>query len=148
MVEFPDFNEEKLFECFDFHDAIYVPGSKTNEEDSVQVYLENGGRDKEVMDCILSTKIGTEEFKNDLEKVMHDLDWSGFRDYTTMLINEKKILKEAVDKGKYTEQEAINGQIAFYQSIRNKDLYVTNTFKKFNGIAKNNIERRLKNGCR
>lgn len=143
IQEFPNLDEEKLFVIFDYHDAIYVPGSKTNEEDSVQVYLENGGRDKDVIDGILSTKIGTEHFDSDLEKIMHDLDWSGFRDYNSMLKNEEKIICEAMEKGGYSEQEAIEGQIRFYEMIKDKDIFVTKTFSKFNEITKKNIARRL-----
>lgn len=142
-TEFPELNEEKLFTCFDFHDAVYIPGSKTNEEDSVQIYLNEGGRDKEVIDAILSTKIGVKDFKNDLQKVLHDLDWNGFRDHVTLKKNEEKIISEAVEKGGFTEKDAIEGQMNFYRFIQDTDIYVTKTFEKFNNIVKLNIKRRL-----
>lgn len=145
--EFKDIDEKALVETIYYHDSVYIPGSKTNEEDSVNVYLQEGGIDKKVIDCILSTKVGNVCFQNEVEKIMHDLDWSGFRDYVTMLRNEKNILREAVEKGGYKENEALNCQIEFYKSIYEKEIYVTETFKKFNKLVKTNIKRRLKDLC-
>ena len=141
--EFSGFDSHRLKEAIAWHDSVYVPGSKTNEEDSVELYKSNGGDDPVVIEAILSTKIGNKEFKNSVEMILHDLDWSGFIDYDTMCNNEKKIIYECTFDGRYTEAEAMEGQIKFYKSIVNDPIYVTKTFKVYNDIARGNIKRRL-----
>ena len=99
-----------------------------------------------VYNAILSTKIGTTEFRNPVEKVLHDLDWSGFSmSYEDMIENENKIFYEATYDGSYSQRDVKRNQLAFYESIINKNLYVTNTYSKMHSeIAKENIEKRIK----
>lgn len=142
-LEFSGFDSHRLKEAITWHDSVYIPGSKTNEEDSAELYRSVCGDDLVVIEAILSTKVGNKEFKNSTEMILHDLDWSGFIDYDTMCRNEKKIIYEFSCDGRYTEAEAMEGQIKFYKSIVNDPIYVTKTFKVYNDIAQDNIKRRL-----
>lgn len=147
LSEFPDLNENALFWTIAWHDSVYIIGNKLNEKFSGELYIEEMKRPiygySIVFDAILSTKIGTTEFKNPIQKVMHDLDWSGFMDYDTMVENEKKILYEATCNGLYTVDFAKQNQKKFYESFANKDIYITKAFQKFNEIARENLQKRI-----
>ena len=155
--EFPNLNENILFESIAWHDCVYIPGCDLNEYLSAQAYYYTMRKKPDFRDCvevdfpvysiILSTKIGNEEFDTPEKMVMHDLDWSGFCNYYhKMLDNEEKILYEATYDGRYFVKEVRNNQLNFYKSIVNKDLYVTETFKNLlcNETAKKNLEKRIK----
>lgn len=144
LSEFPDLNENRLFQSIAWHDSVYVVGNKFNEDESAKKYLkEEDDISAKVYFAILSTKIGNIHFETDIEKVLHDLDWSGFIDYDTMIENEKKIIYEAICDNKFTEEEVKKNQKNFYKSFVNNDIYVTKTFKQFNKIAKQNLQKRI-----
>ena len=167
--EFPTLSENTLFEAIAWHDCVYIPGCPMNEEFSAQLYeryyinLEakeraNGATNMDlvvkgclmnlgVYKAILSTKIGHEKFETPEQKVLHDLDWSGFCNYYhKMLENEEKILYEATCDGRYNVKEVRKNQLNFYKFIVDKDIYVTETFKNLhcNETAKRNLEKRIK----
>ena len=143
--EFPDLDIESLKEAIAWHDSFYIPGFSENEEKSVELYLKNGGRNQVVIDAILSTKSTNKIFKGGVQKVLHDIDWNGFRSYPTMLMNEEKILFESTYNGRYPVSLVKENQIKFYRSIDIENgIYVTNAFKIFNKEVKQNIECRLK----
>lgn len=147
LKEFPDLNIDDLFQTIAWHDSVYVIGNKLNEKFSAELYMEEMKVPAYdiVYNAILSTKIGTTEFKNPVQKVMHDLDWSGFGDlYFKMVENEEKILYEATCDYQYNKSEVKLNQLNFYKSIVDKDIYVTNTFKDLNQIAKQNLTKRIK----
>lgn len=152
IKEFPDLKEKEseLFTAIAWHDSVYIPGCELNEEFSAELYAKNCDNkrkpwNKNVFHAILSTKIGTKIFMGTVEKILHDLDWSGFTNYNMMKENEEKILYEAIDDFRYKKEEVINNQLNFYKSIADKDLYVTDTFKSFNfnEKAKENLKKRI-----
>ena len=144
LSEFPDLNENELFESMAWHDSVYIIGSKYNEELSAELYKKmNDSFNQKVYFAIISTKIGHKTVNNPIEKVLHDLDWSGFMNYDTMVENEKKILYEATCNGLYTVDFAKQNQKKFYESFANKDIYITKTFQKFNKIARENLQKRI-----
>lgn len=144
LKEFPNLDEDKLFLCIDYHDSYYIPGCDDNEEKSVLNYMnEENIISQDVIDAILSTKINNQEYKTDLQKVLHDLDWHGFKDYHALVNHEKKIIYEACKLCNMTEQEVYNRRQEFYKSLIDKPIYLTETFSKFNAIAANNIRRRI-----
>lgn len=147
LNEFPDLNEEDLFWTIAWHDSVYIIGNKLNEKFSAELYLEEMKISYYdiVYNAILSTKIGTTEFKNSVQKIMHDLDWNGFG--WPFPIFEKNILKirnEATCEGHYTVEEVKKNQLEFYNSLLGKDIFVSVTFSKLNGMAKKNIETIIK----
>jgi len=84
-----------------FHDVIYDPRSKKNEEESSKLFLKTSkhlealdSNDIHIIDdLILSTK--NHEPKNLLEKIICKLDLSSFSEpFSQILIDEKKIRKE------------------------------------------------------
>ena len=141
--EFPDLDEDDLFWTIAWHDSVYIVGNKLNEQFSAELYMEEMGRNyyDAIFDAILSTKIGTNIFVNSLEKVMHDLDWNSFG--WPFSIFEKNVLhirNEATCEGHYTIKEVKKNQLEFYKSLLGKDIFVTKTFSKLNGMAKKNVE--------
>lgn len=143
LKEFPELDISKLQAVIAYHDIIYIPGRKDNEEESANLFILRNGVDNDIVDCILSTKPGHPEYKDALQKAMHDLDWAGFRDYSTMVINEGKIIVEAVELAGVTMEEAQKGQLAFYKDFADKEMYVTKAFQVFNSKVKENIARRI-----
>lgn len=147
LKEFPDLKEDELLEAIAWHDSVYIPGCELNEEFSAELYVKDCDNNRKpwnrnVYHAILSTKIGTEIFMGGVEKILHDLDWSGFCGYFhEVKLNQERILFEATYDYAYTEKEVKENQLKFYKSIVNKNLYVTNTFKMLaaNENAKKNI---------
>ena len=146
LEEFPNLNEDDLFEAIAWHDSVYIIGGELNEEFSAQLYakhmLDKGSVARgSVYNAILSTKIGTEVSIVDIEKVLHDLDWSYFSDYYHIFKKfSEQILFEATYDELYTVKTVKENQLKFYKSYLNKDIYVTKTFSEFNEIAKKNIK--------
>lgn len=146
LEEFPNLNEDDLFEAIAWHDSVYIIGGELNEEFSAQLYakhmLDKGSVARgSVYNAILSTKIGTEVSIGDIEKVLHDLDWSYFSDYYHIFKKfSEQILFEATYDELYTVKTVKENQLKFYKSYLNKDIYVTKTFSEFNEIAKKNIK--------
>ena len=146
LEEFPNLNEDDLFEAIAWHDSVYIIGGELNEEFSAQLYakhmLDKGSVARgSVYNAILSTKIGTEVSIGDIEKVLHDLDWSYFSDYYHIFKKfSEQILFEATYDELYTVNTVKENQLKFYKSYLNKDIYVTKTFSEFNEIAKKNIK--------
>lgn len=143
LVEFPDLNEDSLFWTIAWHDSVYIVGNKLNEKFSAELYLEEMKIPYYdiVYNAILSTKIGTTVFENSLKKVMHDLDWNSFGwPYPEFEKNMLHIRNEATCEGHYTVEEVKKNQLEFYSSLLGKDIFITKTFSKLNGMAKKNIE--------
>lgn len=148
--EFGKYNKEVLCWAIAYHDSFYMPGFSKNEEISAiiaKTELNSITDVEEVGQLILGTIPSNNYFITTEEKILHDLDWSGFRYWEDLVNNQKKILTEAVEIGKYDQQLVIENQYKFYQQIADKDIFVTNTFgNRFNKLAKNNLKDILKIG--
>ena len=150
LNEFPNLNEEALFNAIAYHDSIYIIGCKMNEVYSAEVFVQkNRDINEDILrltyDAILSTRIDNIHYDTDVERVLHDLDWNSFsKDYSDFKRDTDKIMYEATCRHLYTEKEVRKNQLDFYKSIVNKKIYITNTFSKFNDIAKHNLECRIK----
>ena len=142
--EFPELQDEIIYDIIHYHDVVYEVTSDCNEEKSVQKYLDDGGREKEVIEAILSTKIDNENYESHYEKVIHDLDYGVFRDYIELCESEKKIYNEIMDNSDYTKEECIKGRLEFYKNLLKKNVFQTKTFSIFNEVANMNIQSRIK----
>ena len=160
-----DNRKEELFWSIAFHDAYYMPGFVKNEAFSadiadVELFNEffNGNLDIQgIKNNIISTVPTNTDFDriiyfengqhklvhDPIKMILHDLDWSGFLSYNQMLVNEKKILTEAVEIGEIDEKKAFDNQIKFYKSLIGKDVFLTDVFKKHNNTVQNNLINRL-----
>ena len=136
-------NYENLLFAIYFHDCVYYPGYYNNEEESYEIYRKFFGDNEIIKNAILSTKIGNKTFNGPVEQILHDLDWMGFNNFETMLSNEQKIEDEAVLVGGFNRNEVKENQLKFYQSIADKDIYVTDLYKPLNLFAKINIQTRI-----
>lgn len=143
-----DIDIHELFEAIMWHDAVYVPGNKNNEELSakeyVQYMIKHGySPDQYVVNLILSTKIKHIP-QNDSEKLMHDLDWMNFGDYEKCYKAEKRIIKEAIDLTTMSKKEIKTKQLEFYKSLIGKQIFYTDAFNSLNNKAQENIKIRIK----
>lgn len=137
----------KLETAILFHDCVYEPGSKMNEEysaDEADAFLRLEGADKEVRkdvtDLIMSTKLGA-KLDTPEKMFLHDLDWSGFATYEQMLLDEKRVINEFRDAG-YILREVHRGRFDFYKSLDKSKIFYS-IFEKYEKIAHRNIERRI-----
>jgi len=150
LAEFPSLNEEALLEAIAWHDSVYLIGVELNETFSAQLYIDYCLKKEmdpydRVCEAILSTKIGTKNFPDDAQKVLHDLDWSSFAGYYHKFVDDsEKILFEATCDGIYSVKEVKENQLKFYELIFNENIYVTKTFSSSNEVAKKNLELRIK----
>lgn len=140
-----------LFYAIAYHDSFYIPGYKYNEEISAEIARQdlktivNSYSLYKIVNAIKSTSL---KFPLDLttvkfeEIILHDLDWSRFLNYEDIIKDDEKVLNEAVDALKCDEQEVIKNQIKFYEKFRNKKIYHSKTFSKFNKIVKENMNKR------
>lgn len=145
---------DTLFWAIAYHDAIYMPGFAKNEELSAQVAEEELsnpscsasnflGLPADVAHLILTTKPSFEDHVSIEERILHDLDWAGFRAYDFMKENEKLIFNEAIAIGGYTAEQVKEGQLKFYKSLIGKDIYKTDVFRPYNQGAQVNILQRI-----
>ena len=156
-----EWHKDFFDEVFLWHDSVYVPGNSNNEELSAKEYKRFATKIKgerfvnfDVYEAILSTKIGydIEGLKENTEsqkrfklfcKIIHDIDWLGFANYEECLKNERKIINECLAFTDLTTNEIKEKRIKFYESIADKDLYLTETFGCYNEIARENIQKRI-----
>lgn len=146
--EFHKYNKSVLKWAIAYHDCFYMPGFNKNEHIAALITLfdlpdEVCSAIDGICSAIESTVPSNTDFDNPVDKILHDLDWSGFSNIKTLRENETKIITEAVEVGGIKYSDAVNNQIKFYEAIKNKDLYVTSAFNQFNEVAKNNINTRL-----
>ena len=137
----------KLETAIIFHDCIYIPGSKFNEDDSADeadAFMRDEGVDKkirdEICDLIMSTKLDS-KLDSQEKKLLHDLDWSGFATYEQLMEDEQKILNEFRDAG-YLLREVHRARFDFYKSLDKEQIFHS-IFKKYEKIAHRNIEKRI-----
>lgn len=148
---------------FMWHDAVYIPGATNNEELSAKEYKKfciktTGNVNYNVVEAIMMTKFGADINNMNANasftiggvrfrffcKIIHDIDWLGFANYEELVKNERKIINEAIAFTNYSRDEIKYKRLKFYEMIVNTDIYLTETFKKFNDIAKKNIQIRIK----
>lgn len=139
-----------LFLAIVLHDVVYRVGASDNEDQSIALaahYLSihriKGVDREEVFSLIEATKISHSEFRTESEKIIHDLDWSGFLDHDTMVFNEELIRNEAIRDG-FSDDEFYQGQLRFYQLASKMDIYKTYAYARYNDHARSNILRRIK----
>jgi len=145
-IEFKELNVyEKhalLLSAF-FHDAIYDPRKKDNEERSIDLFV-NSFKDKTDTQMLNTVKKLIEVTKyrkrpiDKLQRIMWDADNAGFKKgYDTLLKNEKLIAQEYffIPKKEYKQKriEFLKTNIGLFNSSVNKDLeklikYVEKTY--------------------
>lgn len=152
-----EWDKDFFNEVFLWHDSVYIPGNSNNEKLSAKEYKRFVTKIKgerfvnfDVYEAILSTKIGydiderltSKQFKM-FCKIIHDIDWLGFANYEECLKNERKIINECLAFTDLTKNEIKQKRLEFYESIVDKDLYLTETFGCYNKIARENIQKRI-----
>lgn len=131
-----------------YHDAVYIPGSTTNEYDSVQFMNRCGINDPTIESLIMSTVVDNHHMDNWKnysidQKIMHDLDWFGFTFSTGIFSQTMSIISEVefYCRNKFSREEILKNRMKFLESLFDKDLYFTKTLADFNTLAKENIKK-------
>lgn len=149
-----EYNIDLVKYAIAYHDAYYIPGFQGNEYMSAKLAefdLNNklDSADKIiVISLIESTDISYQCLKHSTcnIKILHDLDWSRFINYDEIIDDDLKVFNEAFDtfhcQSKY-HKIIVENQKEFYQKYCNRDIFYTNTFSKYNKIAKENMKKRL-----
>lgn len=111
--------QDKLIIIALYHDAIYDPASKTNEEDSAMLYLNQmgGGVQDDIYEAIIDSK---HKFppRTKLSQMFCDLDLKQlYADFDVIHENEKKIFKEFQQ---FPYKEYRQGRIDFLTTINKK----------------------------
>ena len=150
--EFGDYNKEDLFWSIAYHDCFYLPGYAFNEEISAEIFYREF-QNIHVKWAIESTKFDFKRFYNSnpfqklqfpIERILHDLDWYCLREYYSLVTQENAVEKEACLLSNYSCDEIRKNRLEFYKAISKHDIFVTNAFKKYNSIAKEDICYRIK----
>ena len=146
------YNEEELLWSIAYHDCFYLPGYAFNEEISAEIFYREF-QNIHVKWAIESTKFDFKRFYNSnpfqklqfpIERILHDLDWYCLREYYSLVTQENAVEKEACLLSNYSCDEIRKNRLEFYKAISKHDIFVTNAFKKYNSIAKEDICYRIK----
>ena len=135
--------KEQLEQAILWHDAGGMPGLPDNEEIAVSHYTRNGGDDPVVISAILSTKPSNTEYKTAVERVLHDLDYEYFREWSYLTYAEMLLHNEYCSVwGNFSHQQYLEGRIKFLKSLLNRPVFVS-VFGWHNEDAKINIKKLL-----
>lgn len=140
-----------------YHDFVYIPSSKTNEQDSVDVFMfdimnhkllydktliSEGELKSQVMLMILDTIKHEPTFE--LSKYLIDLDLWELADSEQYKINSKLIRMEYIE---YSEDIYVKARINWINSMLEKDrIYHTSSIDVgFESLARKNLKNELHN---
>lgn len=130
---------EKLILIALFHDIVYVPQNRDNEELSANFFISKcvvvNSYIKDVEEAILDTK--NHISKNDVSKMFNDFDMSIIEsDYDKLLDWEMGIWNEYKSFGKEVYKE---NRLKFLNSVLNKTNNKDNLLRLINWVSKNYI---------
>jgi predicted metal-dependent HD superfamily phosphohydrolase len=143
-------NDDALYLSLWLHDVVYVPGSNTNEEDSVNFFLDTvdnskilfwPGEVEKISNAIMSTK--THNPSNELEQIICDLDLE--------ILSADKYAYDAyasairAEYSNFSDEEYIEGRKKFLDKMLWKDtIYYSEQMKHLEPLAHANLLRELK----
>jgi predicted metal-dependent HD superfamily phosphohydrolase len=144
--------EKDMYLAIVYHDAVYIPGSFTNEYDSVKFMQRFGIMSSTIENLIMSTVVDEEHINNWKNysincKIMHDLDWFGFSISTGIYEQNMSIISEVEHycRNKFSRKEIIDARMNFLKSLFDKDIFYTKTLEHLNNKAKENIKKYYEN---
>ena len=128
--------KEQLRQAILWHDAGGMPGLPDNEEIAVSHYTRNGGDDPVVISAILSTKPSNTEYKNAVERVLHDFDYAYFRRWDSVALTELLLHNEYCSVwGNFSHEQYLEGRIKFLKSLLDRPVFVS-VFDHYDDVAK------------
>ena len=135
--------KEQLQQAILWHDTGGMHGLADNEEIAVSHYTRNGGDDPVVISAILSTKPSNTEYKNVVERVLHDFDYEYFRRWETLYITELLLHNEYCSVwGNFSHEQYLEGRIKFLKSLLDRPVFVS-VFEYDNATAETHIKKLL-----
>lgn len=146
-------SEEDMCLAIVYHDAVYIPDSKTNEYDSVQFMKRCGIINPTIEQLIMSTIVNgnIDNWKNyNIDcKILHDLDWFVFSSDINIFTTNMAIISEVecYCRNKYSRKEIVEARMEFLKSLFDKQIFYSKTLQKFNDSAKENIKKYYE-GCK
>lgn len=143
LMKQPDAVELALW----FHDAIYKPGARDNEERSAELFeRESAGAEdgfiKRVCDLIMATKHVMSDLPGD-RGFMVDIDLGGFADPWDLFMSKGHDLR--AEHAAQSDDEYYRGQIKFLSRLqRRRYFYCTSYYRsRYEKSAKENVHRLL-----
>lgn len=135
-----------------YHDCVYIPGKNDNEIKSIEKLYKDFNNCDEIeiiSEIIKSTSVF--DYKTSIKKnmkiinklcnLMHDIDYSYFYDFDKLCEADEKIKKEYLT---FIDENIFNnGRKNFLNELTNKEIY-RSIYKKYNNVAKYNIEKLIK----
>lgn len=128
-----------------WHDAVYVPGSAINENDSIILFKNTVKMDDDkeflrVVDMIWDTKHDREP-RTEESAIVCDLDMFGFAaDWSY----QERLNKQIYDEFSFVPRDLFRqGRIKFLKGVLDTPIYYSETFKPYAKIARYTIEHEL-----
>lgn len=124
-----------------WHDAVYVPGSKDNEDNScimMSQYYNSDANYFNVVRMILDTRDHIPHSEE--SAVVCDLDMFGFVESTTKHQSINRQIEEEFTLAGVTPDDYHNGRIKFLESLLTKPVFHSEVFKKYNKHAQERIK--------
>lgn len=150
----------ELFNAIIWHDAYHSLKEPFNELHAAYLYTFNS-KDPETSknydvfmdhasaqrsaDAILATRYGFESFQNDIQRVLHDLDWYCFSDIHRLKHAENLIFEEFQKQKLGTVAQAVEARRRFYSEIlvSKQPIFVSAWMKDRNDDAIKLIQERI-----
>jgi hypothetical protein len=149
----------ELFNAIVWHDAHANLKEPFNELNAARVYASycrsasgeqyddcmDRDSNQRVVDDILSTRFGYQEYKTDVQRVLHDLDWYCFSNVHRLRLAEDRIFEEYQQQGLGTEAQAVEARRRFYGEIlaSKQPIFVSAWMKDRNDDAITLIQERI-----
>lgn len=141
-------SEDDMRTAILYHDAVYIPGAKDNEYESVR-FMNRQGINKPVIEQLIMSTIVDENHINNWKnydidcKIMHDLDWFGFSIPTGIYAQTMSIINEVeyFNRNKFTRKELFEKRAKFLKSLFDIDIFQTKALQYLNQITKENIKK-------
>lgn len=101
----------------ELHAATCFVGAMERMPESQRYFLADEKMQERIVDDILSTRYSVTRYDNNVQKVLHDLDWYCFSSQDLLFKAETLILEELQTHGSLNEEEALKARLGFYRDL-------------------------------
>jgi predicted metal-dependent HD superfamily phosphohydrolase len=126
-----------------WHDAVYVPGSKTNERDSIVLMINTIKLPHDLLDRVVGMIEDTITHvpRTKESEIVSDLDMFGFAAPT---IDQTRFTKQIYDEFKHVPiKDFRTGRLQFLEGVKAAPIYYSDVFKQYSDRAIQCIDNEL-----
>lgn len=149
-VQFNEVLPVETYYAIWYHDAVYLPWSLTNEEDSVKLLQLHNCQYSLALDATFIDRISAMIIATKSHEVSDDLETNRLLDLDMMilgcdsLIYDRYVENTRLEYSFATDEQWATGRAKFLQSVIAKEkIFITPEMQKFNQPARENITREL-----